>query len=111
MYLNHAIIHPPVDRDRPIHERAEACVHAVKEGDAGIWVSGAKIVATGSALTNATFVAHHGLIPLQERSYACGFMVPMNATGIRLISRACYEQTDVVKGTPFDDPLSSRLDG
>src|SRR5205823_15057063 len=23
LYLNHAIIHPPVDRDRPIHERAE----------------------------------------------------------------------------------------
>src|SRR5881227_4135291 len=38
LYLNHAIIHPPVDRDRGIHERAEVCVHAVKEGDAGIWV-------------------------------------------------------------------------
>jgi 4-hydroxyphenylacetate 3-monooxygenase len=110
MYLNHAIIHPPVDRDRPIHERAEACVHVVKEGDAGIWVSGAKIVATGSALTHATFVAHHGLIPLQERSYACVFMVPMNAKGVKLISRASYENAAAVMGTPFDYPLSSRLD-
>src|SRR5215467_9968578 len=110
LYLNHAIIHPPVDRDRPIHERAEACVHVVKEGDAGIWVSGAKIVATGSALTHATFVAHHGLIPLQDRSYACIFMVPMNAPGVKLISRASYEQTAAVMGTPYDYPLSSRLD-
>jgi len=60
LYLNHAIIHPPVDRDRAIHERSEVCVHAVKETDGGIYVSGAKVVATGSALTYATFVAQTG---------------------------------------------------
>src|SRR5215472_2557068 len=27
LFLNHAIIHPPVDRDRGIHERAEVTVH------------------------------------------------------------------------------------
>src|SRR6476469_7711763 len=110
LFLNHAIIHPPVDRDRPIHERAEVCVHAVDEKDGGIVVSGAKVVATGSALTNATFVAHHGLIPLQDRRYACVFMVPMNAPGVKLISRASYENAAAVMGTPFDYPLSSRLD-
>lgn len=110
LYLNHAIIHPPVDRDRAIHERADVCVHAVKETDQGIVVSGAKIVATGSALTHATFVAHHGLIPVQDKRYACVFMVPMNAPGVKLISRASYENTAAVMGTPFDYPLSSRLD-
>jgi aromatic ring hydroxylase len=110
LFLNHAIIHPPVDRDRPIHERADACVHVVKETDAGIVVDGAKVVATGSALTNATFVAHNGLIPVQDRSYACIFMAPMDAPGVKLISRASYENTAAVMGTPFDYPLSSRLD-
>jgi aromatic ring hydroxylase len=110
LYINHAIQHPPVDRDRPIHERAQVSVRAVKETDAGLTVRGAKIVATGSALTHATFVAHHGLTPLQEREYACIFMVPMNAPGVKLISRASYEQTAAVMGTPFDYPLSSRLD-
>jgi aromatic ring hydroxylase len=110
LYLNHAIIHPPVDRDRAIHERADVCVHAVKESDGGITVSGAKVVATGSALTHATFVAHHGLIPVHDRRYACVFMVPMNAPGVKLISRASYENTAAVMGTPFDYPLSSRLD-
>ena len=52
-FVNHAIIHPPVDRDRPIHERADVCVHAVDEKDNGIVVSGAKVVSTGSALTHA----------------------------------------------------------
>jgi 4-hydroxyphenylacetate 3-monooxygenase len=110
LFLNHAIIHPPVDRDRPIHERADVCVHAVDEKDGGIVVSGAKIVATGSALTHATFVAHHGLIPVQDTRYACIFMVPMNAPGVKLISRASYENAAAVMGTPFDYPLSSRLD-
>ena len=110
LYLNHAIIHPPVDRDRPVHERAEACVHVVQETDAGIYVSGAKIVATGAALTHATFVAHHGLIPLQDERYACVFMVPMHTPGVKLISRASYENAAAVMGTPFDYPLSSRLD-
>jgi aromatic ring hydroxylase len=110
LYLNHAIIHPPVDRDRAIHERANVCVHAVQETDGGIYVTGAKIVATGSALTHATFVAHHGLIPVQDRRYACVFIVPMNSPGVKLISRTSYENTAAVMGTPFDYPLSSRLD-
>jgi 4-hydroxyphenylacetate 3-monooxygenase len=38
-----------------------------RETDAGIVVSGAKVVATGSVLTNYTFVAHHGLIPVYTR--------------------------------------------
>ena len=37
-------------------------------------------------------------------------MVPMNAPGVKLISRASYENTAAVMGTPFDYPLSSRLD-
>jgi 4-hydroxyphenylacetate 3-monooxygenase len=36
LYINHAIIHPPVDRDRAIHERADVCVHATRETDKGI---------------------------------------------------------------------------
>ena len=82
----------------------------MKETDGGIYVSGAKVVATGSALTHATFVAHNGLIPVQDKRYACIFMVPMNTPGVKLISRASYENTAAVMGTPFDYPLSSRLD-
>jgi 4-hydroxyphenylacetate 3-monooxygenase len=110
LFLNHAIIHPPMDRDRPAHERAESCVHAVRETDRGIVVSGAKVVATGSALTHSTFVAQYGQIPVQDRRYACIFMVPMNAKGVKLISRASYENSAAVMGSPFDYPLSSRMD-
>jgi aromatic ring hydroxylase len=110
LFLNHAIVHPPVDRDRGIHERAEICIHIDKETDGGIYVSGAKVVATGSALTHATFVAHHGLIPVQDKRFACVFIIPMSTPGVKLISRTSYENTAAVMGPPFDYPLSSRLD-
>ena len=109
-FINHAIIHPPVDRDRPPSEVVDVCAHVEKETDAGIVVSGAKVVATGSVLTNYTFVAHHGLIPLQDKKFACVFMVPTNAPGVKFICRTSYEMTSTVMGSPFDYPLSSRLD-
>ena len=66
-FINHAIIHPPVDRDRPPDRGQRCLLHVVRETDAGIVVTGAKVVATGSALTHYTFVAHHGLIPVQDK--------------------------------------------
>ena len=109
-FINHAIVHPPIDRDRPPHEIADIVCHVEKETDAGLIVSGAKVVATGSVLTNYTFVAHHGSIPIQDRNYALVFMVPTNAPGVKFICRASYELSAAVMGSPFDYPLSSRLD-
>ena len=112
-FINHAIIHPPVDRGLPPGApggSADICVRVIKETDAGIHVKGAKVVATGSALTNYTFVAHHGLIPVQDKNFALVFMVPTNAPGVKLIGRVSNEQRAAVMGSPFDYPLSSRLD-
>src|SRR4029079_17262243 len=108
-FINHAIIHPPVDRDRPPNESADVCCHVEKETDAGLIVSGAKVVATGSVLTNYTFVAHHGLIPLQDKRFAVVFMLPTNSPGVKFICRTSYEMTSTVMGSPFDYPLSSRI--
>src|SRR3977135_3937422 len=86
-FVNHAIIHPPVDRDKPPDKSADVCVHVEKETDGGLIVSGAKVVATGSVLTNYTFIAHHGLIPLQDKKFAIVFMVPTNTPGGKIICR------------------------
>src|SRR6202158_3979977 len=109
-FINHAIIHPPVDRDRPPNEVSDVCCHVDKETDAGLIISGAKVVATGSVLTNYTFVAHHGLIPVQDKNFAVVFMLPTNTPGVKFICRTSYEMTSTVMGSPFDYPLSSRLD-
>jgi 4-hydroxyphenylacetate 3-monooxygenase len=109
-FVNHAIIHPPVDRNKPPQDVADVYCHVEKETDAGIVVSGAKVVATGSALTNYTFVAHHGLVPVGDKNVAAIFMIPTGAPGVKLICRTSYEMTSTVMGSPFDYPLSSRID-
>src|SRR5437667_139212 len=112
-FINHAIIHPPVDRNlAPGAPGGPTDIYArvTRETDAGIYVSGAKVVATGSALTHFTFVAHHGLIPVQGKNFAIVFMVPTNAKGVKLICRVSNELRAAMLGSPFDDPLSSRLD-
>ena len=83
-FINHAIIHPPVDRNMAPGAPGgptDIYMHVTKETDAGIRVSGAKVVATGSALTHYTFVAHHGLIPVQDKNFSMVFIVPTNAAG------------------------------
>ncbi|MBV9691199.1 MAG: hypothetical protein JO202_15985 [Ktedonobacteraceae bacterium] len=109
LYFNHTIVNPPVDRSLPPEQVGDVYLHAEKETDAGIVVSGAKVVATGSALTHYNFVAHHGL-PIKKKEFAIICTVPMDARGVKLISRASYEMTAAVMGSPFDYPLSSRLD-
>ena len=109
LYWNHAIVHPPVDRSLPPDEVADVFVHAEKETDAGLVVSGAKVVATGSALTHHNFIAHYGL-PIKKRQFALVATVPMDAPGMKLICRPSYTATAAVMGSPFDYPLSSRMD-
>ena len=112
-FVNHALIHPPIDRHLAPGSPGSASdvfVHVTRETDGGIVVNGAKVVATGSALTHFTFVAHHGLTPVQDRNYACVFIVPTNAPGFKLLCRVSNEQRAAVLGSPFDYPLSSRFD-
>ena len=109
LYWNHAIVHPPVDRDRPPDEVADVFVHAEKETDAGLIVSGAKVVATGSALTHYNFISHYGL-PIKDKKFALVATVPMGAPGVKLICRPSYSAMAAAVGSPFDYPLSSRLD-
>ncbi|MFF2921199.1 4-hydroxyphenylacetate 3-hydroxylase family protein [Streptomyces celluloflavus] len=110
LYLNHVIINPPVDRKRAIHDMTDVFVHAVRETDAGVVVSGAKMLATGSALTNAGFVAPVGsaaLAPGKAEAFALVFFVRMDNPGVKLICRTPY--ANPARG-PFDAPLSSRFD-
>ncbi|GAA3796025.1 4-hydroxyphenylacetate 3-hydroxylase N-terminal domain-containing protein [Sphaerisporangium flaviroseum] len=109
LFWNHAIVHPPVDRNRPPDEVADVFVHVEKETDAGLIVSGAKVVATGSALTHYNFIAHYGL-PIKDKRFALVATIPMDAKGMKLICRPSYTTTATVMGSPFDYPLSSRMD-
>lgn len=109
-YWNHAIVHPPVDRHLGPDQAGEVCMRVESENDNGLVVSGAKVVATGSALTHFNFIAHFGGVPLQDPRYAIVCTTPMDADGVKLICRNSYELQAATTGSPFDYPLSSRLD-
>jgi 4-hydroxyphenylacetate 3-monooxygenase len=110
LFLNHALTNPPVDRHRPPDEVADVYVHVEKETDAGLIVSGAKVVATGSALTHYNFVALLGFVPTKQKEFSPTFIAAMDTPGVKLICRPSYAMTAEVMGSPFDYPLSSRLD-
>ena len=110
LFLNHALINPPVDKGRPPGEVKDVYVHVEKETDAGVIASGAKVVATGSALTNSNFIGFYGPTPLNRPEMALFAIIPMNSPGLKLICRTSYEFNAAMNGSPFDYPLSSRVD-
>src|ERR1051326_1796070 len=110
LYMNHALVHPTVDRNKPADQVADVYVHVEKETDAGVIVSGAKVVATGSALTHYNFVAQPSSVPIKNKAFALTFMIAMDTPGVKLICRPSYAMTADVMGSPFDYPLSSRFD-
>lgn len=109
-YINHAIMNPPVDRAMGADAGKDVFMRVTRETADGIYVSGAKVVATGSALTHFTFVGHVGQVAIQDPAYSPVFITPTNAPGVKLICRTSNEYRAAVLGSPFDYPLSSRVD-
>ncbi|MFD7068250.1 4-hydroxyphenylacetate 3-hydroxylase N-terminal domain-containing protein [Streptomyces sp. NPDC059913] len=109
-YINHAIMNPPVDRGLGADAGKDVFVRVTRETDAGFYVTGAKVVATGSALTHYTFVGHVGQVAVQDPAFSPVFIMPTNSPGVKLLCRTSNEYRAAVLGSPFDYPLSSRLD-
>ncbi len=109
LFLTYVIINPQADRSKAAHAQADAFLAAgvVDEDSAGITVRGAKMLATSSIMANEVFVTC--IQPLQpgDEKYAISFAIPMNAKGLRTLSRKSYE---AAAHSRFDNPLSSRFD-
>jgi len=110
LFMNHAIVNPPVDRAKAADQVKDVFITIQKETDAGMYVSGAKVVATSSALTHYNFLGQNAAMPINDSDLAVMFIAPMNAPGVKLFCRTSYEMMASVMGSPFDYPLSSRFD-
>src|ERR1700719_4695562 len=109
-FVNHAIVNPPVDRNKELSEVRDVYMHVEKETDGGLVVSGAKVVATTSTLTHYNFIANNGALPIKTKDFAFVCIVPTDAPGCKLFCRPSYEMNAAATGSPFDYPLSSRVD-
>lgn len=109
LYLTYVIINPQADRSKSAAQQSDPFLSTgVVDRDAeGITVRGAKMLATGGIMANEVFVTC--IQPLQpgDERYALSFVVPMNAKGLKILSRKSYEAAAT---STFDNPLASRFD-
>jgi 4-hydroxyphenylacetate 3-monooxygenase len=108
LFLTYVIVNPQADRSKAWGELPEELVaQIVDEDSAGMTIRGAKMLGTSAIMANEVFVAN--LQPLQKGEEALAFScaVPMNAAGLRVLSRKSYEAHAV---SIYDNPLSSRFD-
>ncbi len=109
IFLTYVIINPQTDRSKAVGEQDDdtPMVKIVDEDAEGVTVRGAKMLGTSSIMANEIFVAH--LQPLQpsEEDYAISFAVPMDISGLKVVSRKSYEQHAV---SEFDNPMAARYD-
>lgn len=109
LFLTYVIINPQADRSRAAHEQADEFLTAgiVDEDSDGITLRGAKMLGTSGVMANEVFVSC--IQPLQpgDEKYAISLAVPMNAPGLKLLSRKSYEQS---APSVYDNPLASRFD-
>ncbi|MSO69988.1 MAG: 4-hydroxyphenylacetate 3-monooxygenase [Alphaproteobacteria bacterium] len=109
LFLTYVIVNPQADRAKATGEQADPflVVREVERDHEGIIVKGAKMLGTSSIMANEVLVA--SIQPLQagEEPYALSFCVPMNAKGLKVMSRKSYEEA---AESVYDNPLSSRYD-
>lgn len=109
LYLSYVIINPQADRSKGAAEQSDPFLTAgVVDQDAqGITIRGAKMLATAGVIADEVLVTTIQPMRLGEERYAMSFAIPMNATGLKLLSRKSYEDA---AGAVFDSPLASRFD-
>jgi 4-hydroxyphenylacetate 3-monooxygenase len=109
LYLTYVLINPQADRSRGPSEQQDRFLSAgvVDEDGEGITVRGAKMLATGGIMANEVFVTCIQPLREGEETYAISFAAPMNAKGLKILSRKSYEEGAT---SVFDNPLASRFD-
>ena len=107
-FLTYVIINPQAERAKDWGEQKEEMVaRIVDEDTGGVTIRGAKMLGTSSIMANEVFVANLQPLKPGEEDLAFSCALPMNAKGLRVLSRKSYEAAAV---SIFDNPISSRFD-
>lgn len=107
-FLTYVIINPQADRSKDWGDQVEELVaQVVDEDSSGITIRGAKMLGTSSIMANEVFVANLQPLKPGEEKLAFSCALPMNAKGLKVLSRKSYEEHAV---SVYDNPLSARFD-
>jgi 4-hydroxyphenylacetate 3-monooxygenase len=109
LYLTYVIISPQADRSKSAGEQSDEFLVAgvCDEDREGITIKGGKMLGTGCPMANEVFVGAIQPLKPGEEKHSFTAVVPLNARGLRILSRKSYERHAVSK---FDNPLSSSFD-
>jgi 4-hydroxyphenylacetate 3-monooxygenase len=108
LFVTYVIVNPQADRSKDWGDQAEELVaQIVEEDSAGLTIRGAKMLGTGSIMANEVFIANLQPLKPGEEPLAFSCALPMNAPGLRVLSRKSYEAHAV---SVYDNPLSARFD-
>ena len=109
LFVSHAVTPPPGSRDAKYSggRTMQPALQVVGEDDAGLYVSGMKMLATSAAFSDEVWIGN--IQPLAEghEAEAITACIPCNAPGLSLWSRKPFERYAV---SEFDNPLAYRYD-
>ena len=108
--LTHTLVNPQISYELAKEGKYsdKVALQVVKETDAGIVVSGARLLATLGPHADEIEVFPSTLLKANDENmpFAFAFAIPTNTKGIRLICRDSYDEGK----SHFDAPLSSRFE-
>jgi len=108
IFATYVIINPQAERSKDWSAQKEDLVaRIVDEDSSGMTIRGAKMLGTSSIMANEVLVSNLQPLKLGEEDLAFTCALPMNAKGLRVLSRKSYEAHAV---SVYDNPLSSRFD-
>lgn len=109
IFFSFTITNPSRDRSRPLYGQTEPhlFLRVDNERDDGIIVSGSKLVGTAAVFSDEIVVGTIEPLHPDDTNYAVTFVLPVNAPGVRLVSRTSYEANVI---SVEDQPLSARFD-
>jgi 4-hydroxyphenylacetate 3-monooxygenase len=108
LFITYVIINPQAERSKAWGEQEQDLVaRIVDEDSTGVTIRGAKMLGTSSIMANEVFVANLQPLKPGEEDLAFSCALPMNAKGLRVLSRKSYEAHAL---SVYDNPLSSRFD-
>ncbi len=110
LYLSYAVTPPAGIRSRelfPGQQREEPSLKVVAEDNAGVTISGMKMLATGAVFADEIWVGNLTAIDAERAKESITCSVPVNAPGVSLWARAPYERNVRHEA---DYPLSFRYD-
>ncbi len=102
--LTHTLVDPKRDYSKDVMD--SGTVKIVKESDAGIYVTGARMLSTLAPVSDELFVG--AFMPRRpgEEKLALSFAVPVATPGLKFIARESYARGR----STYDRPLSERYD-